>query len=622
MDTPQHNHRSRTSATRPAFDPLEAGASFTDYLESLDDETLGRLLHIRGVDALSFSQLAARLGAPAGLSLFIRTLNARQRLLLDLVAESMVAAREAGEKIHPLDTPELVERAITRLRNCGIEAPEHSVWLAEYQFLVDSGLIYAGLPQDSLLLALRRLQPTSPEPGMHLNRASMAERIAQISDPRQERVLHTLARNSVGRSSKVNQPGHPIHSLVEQGLLLQLDEETVRAPWMLRDLLSSTPASFEQDYMGTNSAPEQRPLPDTASVADLLWCAHGLLLSDIELKQDETVGVRERARLEKDFGPHVPFVLELLESAGYLNPDGGHYARTRTGQLFLEASWATQWSLLIERWCQNAQEHMALARALAAGQSLFFYCPDSMVRLSAEVYAEMQQQAAMLGILQMNNGQPIGTTIVDALEDPQPIMEQLLPTGAMLIPQADLTILTTGPLTFDQEVMLRAMASLESPGIASVWRLSPDSIDRALGSGVSANAMVDFLRSSSPALPEAISYQIQDRARAFASLSTGRAASYVTGDEQEISRVRDYILSQGGDARIIAPTVLVSHAHPGTMNDWLRAGGFRATVDDQVPAARRMDPTGPIAPDMSVYPPLLSDDEVADTLTALRSHLS
>ncbi|MDO4910066.1 MAG: helicase-associated domain-containing protein [Corynebacterium sp.] len=588
---------------------------FSDWLCELSDAPLSQLLQLRGIDAPSFSILAARLSSPAGMSLYIHILPAPARALLTILGEDLAEAHENGEKIKPVVPPELVERAISRLSSAHIPAPspESSIWKDAFKLLTDAGLIYAGYPHPGLLPALRRVHPVLPEEGFHFRRSSLEAALATIS-PKEKKVLDTVSRAGIGHSSKIDQPGHPIRTVIDKGFLLQLDERTVQAPWMLREIGQ---LSFEEDYLGEVHIPHPRPTPDVAAVADLLWLVHGLLHEHIELKLDETVGLREYTRLEKIHGERVHFVLPLLESAGFFSPAMGVYQPTTAAEEFLSRSWAGQWAFLIERWAQNSLVNTALIRSLRAGTSLFYYCPEAAISLSTEAHRELYTAATMLGLIIENTG-----TEILSHEEPLPYLESILPTGAMLLAQADMTIMSTGPISLEQERMLRHIANLESAGIASVWRVDTQNIEDAINEGIAAEDMLEFLQANCPEVPETISYQIQDRARAKAELRVGRASTYVAGDVDMIERVADYLESKGVETKKLSTSVLVSEASPASMQDWLREGGFMATVDGKSRDFHRLRvaASGPVAPDLSIYPPKLSPEELEDTIRTLRAN--
>ncbi len=96
------------------------------------------------------------------------------------------------------------------------------------------------------------------------------------------------------------------------------------------------------------------------------------------------------------------------------------------------------------------------------------------------------------------------------------VLQPLLPQPVTyVVVQSDLTILAPGLLTADDTALLAAFADCESPGLASVWRVSAASIHRAIQRGVDSATILDFLhtRSATP-IPQALDYLIHDAASA------------------------------------------------------------------------------------------------------------
>lgn len=66
-------------------------------------------------------------------------------------------------------------------------------------------------------------------------------------------------------------------------------------------------------------------------------------------------------------------------------------------------------------------------------------------------------------------------------------------SGTTLIAQADMTILAPGPLTTEIQEQVETLADVESPGLASVYRITEASIRRALDTGRTGADLQQFL---------------------------------------------------------------------------------------------------------------------------------
>lgn len=118
----------------------------------------------------------------------------------------------------------------------------------------------------------------------------------------------------------------------------------------------------------------------------------------------------------------------------------------------------------------------------------------------------------------MSAGEPL--SLSDAVTDLSLRLESVLPDPvSMLIVQGDHTILAPGLLAAEDHRMLARMAVAESTGMASVWRVSKNSLIRALELGESPQSLEAFLDRMSPgglsSVPQSLRYLIDDATRAF-----------------------------------------------------------------------------------------------------------
>lgn len=163
------------------------------------------------------------------------------------------------------------------------------------------------------------------------------------------------------------------------------------------------------------------------------------------------------------------------------------------------------------------------------------------------------------------------------------LLDKLLPPPVdHFVIQADLTIVVPGPPEPDVAVELAAVADHESAGGASVYRVTPESIRRALDAGYSASDLAQmFKKRSRTGVPQALSYAIDDVARRHGGLRLGGAGCYLRSEDSallvEISTDRRLADLQ---LRTIAPTVLVSPYLLGRVLGALRDTGYAPVQED------------------------------------------
>lgn len=93
------------------------------------------------------------------------------------------------------------------------------------------------------------------------------------------------------------------------------------------------------------------------------------------------------------------------------------------------------------------------------------------------------------------------------------------------IVQHDLSIIAPGPLSARDSARLRAMSHVESRGMASTFRISAESISRALATGDDGEALLAFLLEHSlTELPQNLVYLINDLAAKHGSVRVSRIA--------------------------------------------------------------------------------------------------
>ncbi|WEH35211.1 helicase C-terminal domain-containing protein [Streptomyces sp. AM 4-1-1] len=193
--------------------------------------------------------------------------------------------------------------------------------------------------------------------------------------------------------------------------------------------------------------------------------------------------------------------------------------------------------------------------------------------------------------------------------------------------QADLTAVAPGPLERPLAEALSVLADIESKGGATVYRFTPGSVRRALDAGRSASDLHAFLAAHSrTAVPQPLSYLIDDVARRHGRLRIGAASSYVRCDDEA---VLNEILADKRSAplrlRRLAPTVLASYIDPSSLLEGLRDMGYAPaaeSADGDVlitrAGARRTPPRTPPAP-VPEGPPIPDDTLLVAAVRAIRA---
>lgn len=170
-------------------------------------------------------------------------------------------------------------------------------------------------------------------------------------------------------------------------------------------------------------------------------------------------------------------------------------------------------------------------------------------------------------------GDPHGAAAKMADAMPDPVDHVLV--------QADLTVIAPGPLEPALASEIEAVADVESAGQATMYRVSQDSVRRALDSGRTADELHElFTNHSATPVPQALSYLIDDVARRHGRLRGGAATSFLRCDD-EVLLAEVLATSVAGDyeLRRIAPTVLISPYPLAGLLDALREAGFAPAAE-------------------------------------------
>ncbi|GIF15172.1 helicase-associated domain-containing protein [Actinoplanes teichomyceticus] len=222
---------------------------------------------------------------------------------------------------------------------------------------------------------------------------------------------------------------------------------------------------------------------------------------------------------------------------------------------------------------------------------------------------------------------PLGLHPEEAPADAVRALDHLLPAPVdHVLVQADLTVVVPGPPEPELAAELDVLAEPESAGGASVFRVTPASVRRALDVGYTADDLhAVFRRRSRTPVPQTLEYLIDDAARRHGGLRSGSAGSYLRSDDEALlAEVLSDKRVAGLDLRRIAPTVLVSPRPVARLLGALREAGFAPVAEDAGGAAVLTRPKARRAPTRTpriaepAGPPMLSGPRLAGVVEQLR----
>ncbi|WP_448852013.1 helicase-associated domain-containing protein [Corynebacterium sp. 335C] len=368
--------------------------------------------------------------------------------------------------------------------------------------------------------------------------------------------------------------------------------------------------------------------------------------------KDGAIGVREQRRLLEATGLDLPGLARLvalctaagLIAAGTPHPlpaddDGGDsLAPTETADAFLAAADPARWAMLVDGLRSSEQAPWRVGAPGPDGRTVMLLTagatraglprlrgvlgdllcgeldpgealadpagellrrrPLVAVRTPAAVLRGAVDDLVALG-LAVRDGDAVAASAAwraardargDELAD---ALAPLLPAPTtILIPQADLTILVPGPAGPELTGPLARFAEPESQGLATVHRVTEDSVRAALDGGMTAAEIHSFLVDRSFGdVPQSLTYLIDDVARRHGRLRGGPASSYLRCDDAALlAAVMAAPVAEALGLRRIADTVVVSPVAPARLIDALRAAGHAAVAEDAGGATLDLSP--------------------------------
>lgn len=630
----------------PPHSTSSATVQFRTWLADLDQEQLSTLLGYRS-DVLSplppgIAPLATRLSLTTSLARALAQCDA------ELLATAEDIALRGGE-LKPVEI--LAPEPTTRLleRGLAFEVEAQGVCLAP-------GLMQA-LPTGWSLLHQSTTNP---------------EEIAALPED-EARILQTLAASGgVGATRDAApdaDPTRPIPRLLTKGILTRVDSRTVRLPRAARRALEGhSPELIPLRPSGRAGTPPLEKKAGEAGAAAGLQVVRELeRLIDlvgarpIELLKDKTVGVRPQAQLAKELGIPEPelrrlvclgFSARLLSRGEPKGLEGNFLAPTQGAQEWLDAGLSEKWSLLLDAWQSSTWQPWAEGRLLSAEsvsehlarhrRTVMDIYAHASVPLSKEEFSEELRFRAPLFTTHTKSS-TIDALVAEAewigaialgqatqvLLDPAATHTLTPEEVNYFIIQGDLTVLVPGPLEASAHRRLGDLADLESPGLASVYRISESTLRRGLDVGMTAQEITDFFAAHSE-VPQTLEFLIRDVDRRHGTLRSGPALAYLRSEDPALLEMAVRAVPE---LRRIAPTVAISQVRVGELLEKLRAHGLAPAGEDETGASLNMAlepyalPTpaprkaGPTRPDPTSVAKALLDTEAPAPTAADESSL-
>ncbi|WP_037165155.1 helicase-associated domain-containing protein [Rhodococcoides fascians] len=485
-------------------------------------------------------------------------------------------------------------------------------------------------------------------------------------------------------------PDRPVQKLLRAGLLTWLDEQTVELPHQVGQALRGEPISDPTSLTPPKPTTTKYTAADVDAAAAgeslelIRHCAaiiESLAVAPAPALKAGGLGIRELKRITKATGldeNQVGLLVELLAAAGLIssgtpdplpsNDSGDDYwAPTSAVDAWTTATPAARWHALASAWLDlqrapwligmrdsNDKPVAALSEEvrspaaprdrrtileyladLGAGNSvtpadvsrgLGWRRPRAAARFAMRPTQKMIDEATTLGIVARGALSSPGKALLHG-GDAEAAMRSVLPKPIdYILLQADLTLVAPGPLEPDLNDRIELVADVESAGAATMYRITEDSLRRALDVGMSAAELHSlFTTHSRTPVPQGLSYLIDDVARRHGRLRAGVASSFVRCEDPALlAEVLASPASEQLSLRALAPTVAISQAPLAEVMNVLTAAGLAPAGEDSNGAIVDLRSRGarvPVRRTRAQFrsPAVPTDEQLARLVTELRA---
>jgi hypothetical protein len=291
----------------------------------------------------------------------------------------------------------------------------------------------------------------------------------------------------------------------------------------------------------------------------------------------------------------VPAIAVIAARAGLISLVAGRWTPTAAASEWVIDSTAKRWGRLAGAWVRALPDDIRFVLADTElsiwGEHFDDYLgwlyPAADARMRARIDAHVLT-AELLGIFSRHAPSHAGTAL---LTDGQAAAEAAI---AVSLPaeveqvylQHDLSIVAPGPLAPALDARLRTMADVEGRALASSYRVTADSVNRALAAGESAASILEFLRSISlTGIPQPLDYLVSESAGRFGLLRVGTVTDGAGGEQSYLRSTDANLLATVLVDQTLAPLALRRAADGRATSRFTRDVVYWSLADARYPAA-------------------------------------
>ncbi|WP_241993066.1 helicase-associated domain-containing protein [Cryobacterium frigoriphilum] len=231
----------------------------------------------------------------------------------------------------------------------------------------------------------------------------------------------------------------------------------------------------------------------------------------------------------------VPALVHLAARAELIARSDGYWMETEAGEAWLLEATTQRWATIAASWFAavplDVRAILPSSPGLAWGAGLHAFVAwlyPAGGEWMADRVTQFARDAEILGVTAHHATSSVGAALLGGdLAGARGIMTAALPeeVGAVYL-QHDLSIVAPGPLAASIDARLRSLADVESRELASSYRITSASVNRALAAGENAESLLDFLRGISlTGIPQPVDYLITESAARYGRVRVGSLAT-------------------------------------------------------------------------------------------------
>lgn len=617
-----------SAAQKSSTKPRDQVHEFRNWLATLDKPDLEAVLSNRPDTAIpvppDINALATRMLLPGSIAMALAGCTAAELAVIEALSRK-------GAELEPVTVS-----SITHMLRF---APKEAIASLRAKALIfDVTSTEASSSAEPGFCLLPRVVQALPSGLMLLEQPEVStEEVRALSADKRE-VLATIARAggsivTVGANSSIADSA-ALKELLAQKLLIEDGSHTIKLPRTTLQAIKGqqpvivplqAPAELrfeaEVDASGAaqDEAAEQETKADqsgTAAGLDVVYAMDrvidALVRKPQALLKNKSLGIRQLSQVAQEINreeKETKALLALGMSARLLGRgepeglEGNFLAPTMQAMEWMDSPLDERWKVLLEGWERMDAAYWESQRGLdpevenprlpelralivhtfkAANEPLgkdtfwqaFAYLhPLTILHTNRDTLTHLLQEVQWIGAIARGQATAVVRESFEATGSlcPEPIEQFII--------QADHTVMAPGPLTPAVQRVLSSFATLESPGLASVYRFDHASIRRGLDSALTGAEMKDFLSAHTWGdVPQAIAVLIDDVARSHGTLRSSAVRCYVRSDD---STMLTQAAATVPELRAIAPTVAVSSLPLSEVLEQLRAQGFSPAAEDE-----------------------------------------